>query len=78
MQTAELRTDRLYIVLPLPSLMGNLNNLTEEQEVLFWLTELLVWLTEALVRLTQVRVCKSAACICRTPVSHSLKQGGRA
>ena len=51
MQAADLQTGRLYIALPLPSLIANLNNLTE---VLFWLTEVLV-------RLTEVRVCKSAS-----------------
>ena len=40
------QTGRLYIVLPIPSLIANINNLTE---VLFWLTGVLVWLTEALV-----------------------------
>ena len=43
MQTADLQTGRLYVVLPLPSLIANLTNLTE---VLVWLTEVLVWLTK--------------------------------
>ena len=58
MQTADLQTGRLYIVLSLPSLIANLNNLTE---VLFWLTGVLVWLTEMLVMLTEVPVCQSAS-----------------
>ena len=55
MQTADLQTGRLYIVLSLPSLIANLNNLTE---VLFWLTGVLVsvWLTEVLVWLAEVLV----------------------
>ena len=71
MQTADLQTRAYIYMLPIPSLIANLNNLTE---VLFWLTGLLVWLTgvlvwltEVLVWLTQARVCKSAVCICRTP-----------
>ena len=61
---ADLQTDRLYVVLPLPSLIANLTNPTE---VLVWLTGVLVWLIEVLVWLTEVRVCKSV--VCRTPVS---------
>ena len=44
MQTADLQTGGLYVVLPLPSPIANLNNLTG----------VLVWLTEVLVRLTHV------------------------
>ena len=51
-------TGRLYIVLPIPSLIANLNNLTE---VLFWLRGVLVWLTQA-------RVYKFTVCICRTQI----------
>ena len=36
MQTTDLQTHRLYVVLPLPSLITNLTNLTG---VLVWLTE---------------------------------------
>ena len=71
MQTADLQIRRLYIMLPLRSLITNLNNLTEVlfwlTRVLVWLTGVLVWLSEVLVWLTQVQVCKSAVCVCPTP-----------
>ena len=46
-----LQTRKLYVVLPLPSLIANLTNLTG---VLVWLTGLLVWQTEVLVWRTEV------------------------
>ena len=38
-----MQTGSLYVVLPLPSLIANLTNLTE---VLVWLTGVLVWQTK--------------------------------
>ena len=41
-----MQTGRLYVMLPLPSLIANLTNLTE----------VLVWLNEVLVRLAEVAI----------------------
>ena len=69
MQTADLQTGTLYIVLPVPSLIANINNLTE---MLFWLTGVLVWLIEALVWLTEVLVWLSASLqVCSLHLSHT-------
>ena len=65
MQTADLQTGRLYVVLPLPSLIADLTNLTE---VLVWLNGVLVWLTE-------VASLASSLQICSLHLSHTEKKG---
>ena len=73
MQTADLQTGSLYVVLPLPSLITNLTNLTE---LLVWLTGVLVWLTGVLVwLLTEVDSLANRSAslqVCSLHLSHTV------